>query len=74
MEHESTRTERDLKTIPQFCEAYPFVTDGGLRWQIFNSEKNGLAEEGAIVRLGRRVLIDVPRYFRWIDKQQQIAA
>ena len=67
MEHESTRTERDLKTVQQFCDKYPFMTEGGLRWQIFNAKTNGLNEAKAIVRPGRRVLIDVPRYFDWID-------
>ena len=65
---------RDLATINQFVERHPWATPGGVRYQIFNEEKNGLEEAGAIVRVGRKVLIDVPRYFEWIDKQQGRAA
>ena len=32
---------------------------------------NGLAEAGAIVRVGRRVLIDEAAFFRWIAEQQK---
>ena len=65
---------RDLATINQFAERYPWAKAGGLRWQVFNEQKNGLQEAGAVVRVGRKVLIDVPRYFEWIDKQQGRAA
>ena len=42
------------------------IKAGGLRWQIFNENKNGLAESGAIVRNGRAVYIDEDRYWEWL--------
>lgn len=32
---------------------------------------NGLAEAGAIVRIGRKVLIDEQAFFRWLADQQK---
>jgi hypothetical protein len=32
---------------------------------------NGLAEAGAIIRLGRRVLIDEQAFFLWLADQQR---
>ena len=61
---------RILLTVRQFCNRNPFITEGGLRFQIFNRQTNGLEKSGAIIRLGRKVLIDEPRYFDWIDSQQ----
>lgn len=63
--------EKSLFTISQFTDKHIFLTQGALRYQIFCREKNKLAESGAIVRMGRRVLIDEGRYFAWIDSQQK---
>ena len=60
----------NLLTVPQFAEQYAAFSVGGLRWQIFNSEKNGLKEAGAIIRIGRKILIDVEKYFQWVSAQQ----
>ena len=56
-----------LLTVSQFCERHPFISQGGLRFQIFNAQQNGLSTHGAIIRLGRKVLIDESRYFDWVD-------
>ena len=60
-----------LLTVSQFCAKHSFISQGGLRFQIFNEENNGLAESGAIVRIGRRVLINEPKYFGWIESGQK---
>ena len=39
------------------------LTDGSLRWEIFNAETNGLAESGALIRKGNRIFIDDDLYF-----------
>jgi hypothetical protein len=62
-----------LQTVPQFAKNNPAFPVGGLRWQIFNEEKNGLKQAGAIVRVGRKVLIDSEKYFNWIYSQNQTA-
>ena len=56
-----------LLTVSQFCIKHAFITQGGLRFQIFNADNNGLASFGAIVRMGRKVLIDESRYFEWVE-------
>jgi len=63
----------NLQTVPQFSENNPAFPVGGLRWQIFNEDKNGLKAAGAIVRVGRKVLIDVDKYFQWVYSQNQEA-
>lgn len=41
---------------------------------IFNEHQNGLAKAGAIVRVGRKVLIDEAKFFAWIEAQNEGAA
>ena len=61
----------NLQTVPQFSESNPAFSVGGLRWLIFNEDQNGLKDAGAIVRIGRKVLIDVDRYFDWVYSQNK---
>jgi hypothetical protein len=61
----------NLLTVPQFSTKYPAFTVGGLRSQIFNENHNGLKESGAIIRVGRKVLIDTDRYFSWVYSQNK---
>jgi hypothetical protein len=60
-----------LETVRTLAQKYPdVITEGGLRWEIFNKEKNGLKESGAILKRGRKILIDTDRYFEWLFTQQ----
>ncbi|WP_295438797.1 hypothetical protein [uncultured Thiodictyon sp.] len=52
-------------SVKEFAERYPGVSLGGCRWAIFNSSTNGLDKAGAVVRRGRRVLINPERWFAW---------
>lgn len=72
---------RDLFPVTDFAERRRAWSKAALRNLILNSEDrlnskgeripgNGLAEFGAIVRVGRRVLIDEEAFFRWIAEQQ----
>lgn len=58
-------------TVNQFCEKYTAFKKGGVRALIFNEHENCLAESGAIVRVGRKVLIHVPKFFAWVESQNQ---
>lgn len=68
-----------LETVRQFSDNHPAWSQAALRNLIFNSKPrqsskgeipgNGLAP--AIVRVGGKVLIDVDRFFEWIEEQQQ---
>ena len=53
----------NLLTVKQFCDKHPAFKEGGLRWQIFHAEENGLEDAGAVIRIGRKVLIDEKKYF-----------
>ena len=67
-----------LLTVRQFAEKHPAFQQGSLRNLIFLAESrntskgkiegNGLAV--ALVRIGRKVLIDEAKFFNWIDAQQ----
>lgn len=58
-----------LYTIRQFSQAQPALSEASIRWQVFNAEKNGLAQAGAVRRAGRRVYIVAERYLAWLDSQ-----
>ena len=73
---------RDLHSVAQFAERFPAFTQPALRSYILNAEDrvnslgeriagNGLQEAGAIVRVGRKVLLSEGKFFRWISEQQQ---
>jgi len=62
----------NLATVRTFAQKYPdVITEGGLRWEIFNEEKNGLKDSGAVLRRGRKIMIDVDRYFNWLYAQNE---
>lgn len=56
-------------TVNQFCDKHKAFKIGGVRSQIFNEDKNGLKKSGAIIRNGRKVLINEPKYFAWVEAQ-----
>jgi hypothetical protein len=63
-------------TVEQLSERNPAFSSPALRNLIFKSDThqssrgtipgNGLAEAGAIFRLGRRVLIDEAKFLAWV--------
>lgn len=67
-------------TVEQFSQRNPAFTPAALRNLIFKADErqstkgtipgNGLIEAGAIVRVGRKVLIVESRFFDWVDAQQ----
>lgn len=68
-----------LLTVRQFSEKHPAFTQGSIRQLIFRSRsrqtsRGNLAGNGlnvALVRLGRKVLIDEVKFFEWLDSQQR---
>ncbi|HRV08024.1 MAG TPA: hypothetical protein P5568_06095 [Acidobacteriota bacterium] len=56
---------KDLVTVRQLAAEIPGFTEGGLRYRIFHAEKLGLS--GAILRVGRKVLIDREAFLRWLQ-------
>lgn len=60
-------------TVNQLCEEYKAFKVGGVRAQIFNAETNGLKESGAIVRKNRKILINIPKWFSWVESPNKAA-
>ena len=86
MQHEKPRLPR-LATIPKVVEAFPeaCLTSAAIRMQVFKADDrlnsrgdkikgNGLAQSGAIIRRGRKVLIDIDRYGAWLAGTSDQAA
>ena len=57
----------NFMTVKQFCQQYPVFTQGGMRWLLFHRQQNGL--DHAVVKVGRKVLIDVDQFFLWLEQQ-----
>jgi hypothetical protein len=61
-----TEPDYTLLTVRQFCTKHPAFPVQGLYTLIFNETKNGLKESGAVLRIGRKVLIDPAKFFAWV--------
>jgi hypothetical protein len=59
-------------TVKRFAATYPSYTEGALRWLLFHRQENGL--DAAVIRRGRRLLIDVPKFFEWEATHREVAA
>ena len=57
---------RILLSVRQLAYEQPALSEGGIRWSIFNRKTNGLEESGALVRRGSRVFVDRERYLSWL--------
>ena len=60
----------NITTVAKLTEKHDGLTEGGVRWDIFNASKNGLAEKKAIIRKGRRVLLVEELYLAWLGIAQ----
>lgn len=75
----ATKSARTVFTVAQFAERHPAFSQAALRNLIFKADEregangkisgNGLIEAGALIRIGRKVLIDEDRFFVWVDEQ-----
>lgn len=60
-------------TVNQLVENHKAFKTGGVRSLIFNAETNGLKQSGALLRIGRKVLIDEDKFFEWVSAQNGVA-
>ena len=65
---------RVLLSVKQLAQQQPALSEGGIRWDIHNAEHNGLARSGAILRRGRRILLDPDKYLAWMESRGEVAA
>ena len=69
---------RTLLSVRQFADKHPAFPQGSLRNLIFLAETrktsrgtiNGNGLDVALMRIGRKLLIDEAKFFEWIDAQQ----
>jgi hypothetical protein len=66
---EAVQTMWFYSTVKQFCQQHPAFSSSSIRSLIFNEHTNGLAKSGAIVRIGRKVLINEEKFFGWVEAQ-----
>ena len=71
---------RRVATVSQLVATYPAFSHAAIRDLIFKAEDrfnsrgdrikgNGLAEAGAIIRIGRKVLIDLDAFDAWLGSR-----
>jgi predicted DCC family thiol-disulfide oxidoreductase YuxK len=70
----TTQTAWAYSTVQQFTAKHTAFNTGGLRSLIFNEHQNGLAKSGAIVRIGRKVLVREDLFFSWVESQNKAVA
>ena len=66
-----TSTARRFLTVRQMADEQPGLSIGSIRWDLFNREKNGLVAAGAVVRRGRKVILDSEKYLDWVATGQE---
>jgi hypothetical protein len=80
----SAGNRRVVISVRQFSQRNPAFTESSLRNLIFKADErlgangtiagNGLIEAGALIRIGRKVLIDEARFFEWAEAQNKRGA
>lgn len=63
----------ELLTVDQMARLEPAFTSAGLRWMIFHARTNGLESSGALVRLGRRVLLHREKFREFLSAERRAA-
>jgi len=65
---EAAAQPRRLASVAETLRAYPraFQSEASLRWQIFSNPEFCKA---CVRRLGKRVLLDLDAFERWLDTQ-----
>lgn len=61
-------------TVKDFSRANPAFSEASIRWLIHNADTNGLRESGALLRNGRRILLDDQKFNSWLVSRQSLAA
>lgn len=61
--------QKRLSTVKNLPSLYPDAgfTESSIRWLLFNAKENGFS--CCVVRVGRKILIDLTRFEEWLDIQ-----
>jgi len=54
-------------TVRQFSQKHQAFPEGGIRWNIYHSDTNGMDKFDVIKRIGRKILLDENNFFLWVD-------
>ncbi len=58
-----------LYTFKQFIQEQSLFSEGALRNILFKKDENGLQESGAILRYGKKIIIDKEKFFIWFKEK-----
>ena len=80
--YQPTEQRPSYKTVEQFSKDNPAFTSSSIRNLIFKADErkstngvitgNGLIECGAVIRVGRKVLINETKFYAWIEAQSSV--
>lgn len=60
--------EKRIWTFKQFCSYYAWPTMSGLRWMYAQRKEKDIQD--AFLKVGRRVLVDVDKFWEILQQQQ----
>lgn len=55
--------------VPDWSKHHEWPNLGGLRFLIYNKDKNGFAK--VVKKVGKRVLIDEAAFFEWVEEKNK---
>lgn len=62
--------EKKIIPVTEWNRYHVWPTVAGLRYYIFNAEFNGF--DKVVKKVGRRCLIDVEAFFKWVEERNNI--
>lgn len=65
MQSVTVAVDPEFLTVRQFADKHPAFTNGGIRSLMFYRGDDA-EKAGAVVRFGRRILIDESRFLTWV--------
>ena len=60
---------RKLLPVKRLTERNPGLSEGGVRWDLFQRRTNGLEDSGAVIYRGRNILLDEDIYLDWLARR-----
>ncbi len=67
----STTVQQRLIPLTEWNQYHSWPPLGGLRYLVFHAKSNGF--DKVIRRVGRRILLDEPSFFEWVEEQNSQA-
>lgn len=58
-------------TVQQFVDSHAYYTMASFRWILFNRATNGLTASGAIIKIGKKIIIDSEKVEEWENSKRE---